>query len=409
MKVAIIGGGASGLVAAVSAARTAQKEAIKAEITVFEAKDRVGKKLLATGNGRCNMMNLNERVPYFGAGSFAENILKKFSVKSNLSFFASMGLYTRFDEEGRVYPMSNQASSVLDALRFECLRLGVKFETETEIKKIEKIQKVFLLNGKIKADKVVLACGSPALNKGFFGYELLNSLGHRITEVSPSLTKLTVKEKAFLKQLKGVRQKARLNLIIDRKLIAQENGEILFADYGLSGIAAMQISAYIARHLKKSKTEPIVLVDLVPSLDVDFLMSAISDFCAHSPSGKAENLLSGFMPKKIGEVILKSCGISLSAENRSLKRGDIEKIAYTAKNWTFHVEGLKDFSEAQVASGGAVCKEFNENTLESKIVEGLFCCGEVLDVDGLCGGYNLQWAWSSGRLCGESVIKGDKK
>lgn len=407
MKIAVIGGGASGLCCAIAAADKAHREKINADITIYEAKDRVGKKILATGNGRCNMLNMHEIFPYFGDREFASVALKKHDAESNLSFFAEIGLYTRTDEEGRVYPLSNQASSVLDVLRFECVRLGVKIITDIEIKNINAKKGGFVLNNKIFADKLVLACGSAAGVKGFGGYELLKSLDHTVTKVAPSLTKLIVNNNTYIKQLKGVRQKAELKLIIDRKIIATEKGEVLFADYGLSGIAAMQLSAYVTRHFIKSKKLPTVALDLVPDMDEEFLKNAVIKICRHSKNGKAENILTGFMPKKIGEALLKQCGISLNAQCSDLSVKDIEKLVYTAKNWCFEISGVKDFSEAQVAAGGALCSEFSSQTLESKKHKGLYCCGEILDVDGLCGGYNLHWAWSSGRLCGESVVTGD--
>ena len=406
MKIAIIGGGASGLSCAIEGAQTALRKGIKAEITIFEAKDRVGKKILATGNGRCNMMNIHDDVPYFGDNNFAKTVLKKFSVKSNLRFFSEMGLYTRSDEEGRIYPLSNQATGVLDALRFECARLKVKTVTDSEIIKIEKKGSKFLLNGEILFDKVVFACGSCAQVKNFSGYELIQSLGHTVTKINPSLTKLTVKNPQKLKALKGVRQKVELKLAYNRKLIAEEKGEILFADYGLSGIAVMQLSAYVAR-MDMKRELPVVSVDLVPDFDKNSLLKELERLISRNRNGTADNLLTGFMPKKIGEAVLKDCGISVGTTFDKLQRKDLIKITETAKSWCFEINGTKDFSDGQVVSGGVKCSEFSNETLESKKHKGLYCCGELLDIDGLCGGYNLGWAWSSGRLCGKSMITGE--
>ncbi len=406
MKIAIIGGGASGLCSAISAARKAEINKIKADITVFETNQRAGKKLLATGNGRCNMMNMNENVKYFGDVSFAESVLKRYGAKSNLRFFASLGLYTRADEEGRVYPLSNQASSVLDALRFECERLGIKIFTEREITEIEKNQNGFTLNSNMNFDKAVLACGSPAGVKSFCGYELLKSLGHTVTKTAPALSKLEVKNKQLVKSLKGVRHKVKISLFIDNKLKAQEDGEVLFTDYGLSGIAVMQLSSYISRHFMKSKTCPAVSIDLVSSIDEVYFKKLLFDIVQRNKNGKAENLLTGFMPKKIGEAILKECKIPFDKTYGEITESEIEKIISISKAWCFEIAGVKGYADCQVTAGGALCSEFSNKTLESKICKGLYCCGEILDIDGLCGGYNLQWAWSSGRLCGESLIGG---
>lgn len=408
MKIAIIGGGASGLSCAIEASEIAKEKEVKAEITVYEAKERVGKKLLATGNGRCNMMNINS-CSYFGDNSFAKSVLKKYDVQSNLRFFEKMGMFTRTDEEGRVYPLSNQAAGVLDTLRFECVRLGVKLVTDCEIRKIKKASKGFYLNDEIFADKVVLACGSKAQVKAFCGYELLKNLGHTVTKLSPSLTKLTVKNTQLFKSLKGIRHKGEISLYIDNKQIATESGEILFADYGLSGIAVMQLSAFVARHFSSRNSFPIVSIDLIPDYSTEFVKETLTRLRDRNSDGTADTLLLGFMPKKVGEAILKECGIRPDTKLCNLRNKDISMIAVTSKGWCHEINGTKDFADGQVVSGGALCKEFSSETLESEKHKGLYCAGELLDVDGPCGGYNLLWAWSSGRLCGKSVIAGDNK
>lgn len=401
MKIAIIGGGASGLTCAITAARSAKEKGEKAEITVYEANDRVGRKILATGNGRCNMMNENENVRYFGDNDFTRNALAKFDVKSNLEFFASMGLYTRSDEEGRIYPLSNQASGVLDALRLECERLGVKTVCGSQITRIKKVGTVFESDC-FKADKVVLALGSKASVKGFKGYDLLHNLGHNVIKPRPSLTKLVVADNKYVKQLKGIRHKCDLALFIGGKKMSEVSGELLFTDYGLSGIAVMQLSAYVTRCVGSDIK---VCCDMIPNFEYKEVSDLIKKIVSHDRKMKCENLLSGFMPKKIGEVIIKNCGLSVSDEVGTLTENDIDKIAEKAKNLPFEIKDVKGFEEAQVVSGGADTREFDSNTLRSKKVKGLYCCGELLNVDGLCGGYNLHWAWSSGRLCGESLIK----
>lgn len=408
MKIAIIGGGASGLSCAVEAGKNAVKKGIKAEITVYEAKDRVGKKILATGNGRCNMMNIND-CNYFGDNTFAKAVLQKFDVQSNLRFFEEMGLFTRTDEEGRVYPLSNQASGVLDTLRFECERLGIKLVTDCEITKIQKTDKGYKLNDDIFCHKLVICSGSKAQVKAYCGYELLRNLGHTVTKLSPSLTKLTVKNTQLLKSLKGIRHKAEISLYLDNKKVTAEKGELLFADYGLSGIAIMQLSAFVARHFMSENSLPIVSVDLIPDYTAEFVKETLIRLRERNPDGTADFLLMGFMPKKVGEAILKDCGIRPDARLGTLRNKELSVIAERSKSWCHEISGTKDFSDGQVVSGGVLCKEFNPDTLESKKHKGLYCAGEILDVDGLCGGYNLLWAWSSGRLCGESVIAGDNK
>ncbi len=400
MEVAIIGGGASGLACAVESARKAKNENKKVHITIYESADRVGKKILVTGNGRCNMMNENEFVPYFGDGEFTLFALKKYDVKSNLSFFASMGLYTRSDSEGRIYPLSNQASGVLDALRFECERLGVKFNCSNAVTAVKKAGTGFDVCGN-KYDKVVLACGGKAGVKGYQSYDLLKNLGHSVINPAPALTKINVKDTKYVKQLKGIRHKGDLTLYIDGRKRAAESGEIQFTDYGLSGIAVMQLSSYITR--EKSKDIKISF-DTVPDFSYGELETAIEKICKKGSSLSCENVLSGFMPKKLGSVILKICGISLNDYASSLSGAQIKNIVSTAKKLIFDVESLRGFEDAQVTAGGADTRQFSRKTMESKTIKGLYCVGEMLNVDGLCGGYNLMWAWSSGRLCGDSLI-----
>ncbi len=400
MEIAIIGGGASGLACAIECGRKAEREKKHVHITVFESADRVGKKILVTGNGRCNMMNENENLPYFGDGEFACFALQKFDVESNLSFFASMGLYTRSDSEGRVYPLSNQASGVLDALRFECERLGVDFVCSKAVTDIKKVGDKFDVGGK-KADKVVLSCGGKAGVKGYQSYDLLKNLNHSIITPSPALTKINVKDTKYVKQLKGIRHKGDLMLYNDGKKKATESGEVQFTDYGLSGIAIMQLSSYITR--EKSKDIKIIF-DTVPDFSYGELETAIEKICERGGSLSCENLLTGFMPKKLGGIILKICGISLGDKASSLSYGQIKNLVSMAKKLTFEVESLRGFEDAQVTAGGADTRQFSSKTMESKKVKGLYCIGEMLNVDGFCGGYNLMWAWSSGRLCGDSLI-----
>ncbi len=397
MKIAIIGGGASGLACAIECGRKAKRENKSVSITVYESADRVGKKILVTGNGRCNMMNENA-LPYFGDGEFVHYALEKFDVKSNLSFFASMGLYTRTDSEGRVYPLGNQASGVLDALRFECERLGVKFICSSPVTAVKRNGDGFEVCGE-RYERVVLSCGGKAGVKGYQSYDLLKNLGHRVISPAPALTKINVKDIKIARQLKGIRHKGDLTLYVDGRRRAEESGEVQFTDYGLSGICIMQLSSYITR--EKSKDIKLTF-DTVPDFSYGELEEALERI-KEKDSLVCENMLTGFMPKKLGTVILKICGISLGDRVGSLSEKQIKAIAATAKKLTFEADGLRSFEDAQVTAGGADTRQFSSKTMESKKVRGLYCIGEMLDVDGFCGGYNLMWAWSSGRLCGATL------
>ena len=404
MKIAIIGGGASGLCCAVTVAERALKQGIKADVTVYEAKDRVGKKILATGNGRCNMLNCFARAEDYSSPSFVRDILSRYTPEYTRRFFEDMGLYTREDEEGRVYPLSNQAASVLDVLRLECHRLDVRIVCESEIISVRKKGSGFLLSDGSFCDKLVLACGGKAGAKNFGGYELLKDLGITVTKLLPALTKLTVKDNTYTKQLKGIRHKVALSLYADGKKVAEEKGELLFADYGLSGIAVMQLSSLVARHFKVSKTLPTVHCDLVPDMSFGELRESLLKIISHNKDMKAESLLIGFMPKKLGETVCKSAGTAPTKAVGELSAGDINSIASAAKKFTFEISALRPFEDAQVTSGGADLREFDSRTLEAKKVKNLYCCGELLDIDGPCGGYNLLWAFNSGIAVGESLL-----
>ncbi|MEE1320384.1 MAG: aminoacetone oxidase family FAD-binding enzyme [Acutalibacteraceae bacterium] len=402
MQIAVIGGGASGLTCAISAARKAKKNKYTCDITVFEAKDRVGKKILATGNGRCNMLNKDKSPFYFSDNKFHLFAVNKFNCDSNIEFFKSMGLYVKTDEEGRVYPLSNQATSVLETLRLECDRLGIKTVTDYLVDSIIKKDNGFIINNELYFDKVVLACGGMASVKNFNGYGLLSSLGHRITKVSPSLSKLNVSDTKYVKQLQGIRHKVRLTLTVDGRYITEESGELLFTKYGLSGIAVMQLSAFITR-LNKNENA-VVTADFIPAFSLSELIEALNDIIDHDRNMKSENLLSGFMPKKIGEAVIRSLNIDLRDKVGKLSEKNIKDIAKRTKKFSFSIESVRPFEDAQVTAGGADTKYFSDKTMESLLHKGLFAVGEILDVDGLCGGYNLMWAWSSGRLCGEALI-----
>ncbi|MGN0467199.1 MAG: NAD(P)/FAD-dependent oxidoreductase [Acutalibacteraceae bacterium] len=409
MKTAIIGGGASGLACAVSIMKKAKENGLNCDVTVFEKNSRVGKKLLSTGNGRCNLTNIDACADdYFDAKEFVMPAFEKFPPESTVDFFASLGIFTRTDSQGRVYPLSNQASGVLDAFRFACERFGVKIRCDSEVHNIKKTKKGFIINDNEEFDNIVIAVGSPSAVKGFNGYKLISSLGHKITAVSPSLVKLTTTQ-SETKQLKGIRAVCRLNLFIDGKPVHSEYGELLFSDFVLSGIAAMQLSSYVSRHFQNSKNNPVVYVDFVPDYDFSTLLNLLFEVCKNCKTTSAENLLSGFMPKKIGMVILKKSQISLSLPMNEISSKQLKTAASFCKKYPFEINGTKSFDDSQVTAGGADREMFDPKTLMSLKIPGLYCCGEILDVDGPCGGYNLQWAWSSARLCAESILTGENR
>lgn len=401
MRIAVIGAGASGLACAVAVSKS-NPEVV---VDIYEKNSRVGKKILATGNGRCNLTNLNAAREGYRNIKFASYALEEFSPESNIEFFNSLGLFTRTDSEGRVYPLSNQASSVLDALYLYLSdQKNVNILTDVSVDTILKRNNTFIINSKYKADKVVISCGgkaAPSQGSDGSGYLLLKSLSHSVTDVYPGLVQMTVSQTSFVKALKGVRCQVNMALVNGRELIAEKQGELLFTDYGLSGIVSMEISS----HLPHCGGNAVVLTDFVPSMERTCLISNMKKVIRDNPSIKCENLLSGFMPKKLGQLILKENSVSPLTPAVKLTNKELSALVSLVKCFGFTINGTKDFESAQVTLGGADTDGFDRKTLESKRVPGLYCAGEILDVDGDCGGYNLNWAWSSGRLVARSIIE----
>ena len=405
-KIAIIGGGASGLACAIEIMRTVKnKDDVK--VTILERLPRVGKKILVTGNGRCNLTNINASVKnYRGDADFTEYALNQYPPQSNIVFFNSLGLYTRTEDEGRVYPLSNQASSVLDALRFECARLGV--ETVCDYRAVH-LKTVYtgvttkiIVNNRDRFDYVVVACGGMACKAhGTDGdaYDLLKMFGHKIISPAPALVSLNCDE--FTKALKGVRSICKMNLIIDGEKTLENYGEVQFTDYGLSGIPIMQLSRFVS---VSPSNNIYIELDTTP----DFTAEEIREYLysrRNIDKGLCENMLSGIMNKQLCIVLMKECDIQVNGRINELTDSEIEKLADIIKCWKIKIKNSRSFDYAQVTAGGADCSQFNAETMESSLVPNVFCCGEALNIDGDCGGYNLQWAWSSGRLAGNTIAE----
>ncbi len=403
-KVAIIGGGASGLACAIEIMHTVRnKDDVK--VTVIEKLSRVGKKILVTGNGRCNLTNMNSASSGFrGDTEFAYAALNRYTPESNIEFFNGIGLYTREEDEGRVYPLSNQATSVLDALRFECERLGIEIICDYNVVHLKSVfngavQKL-VVNNKDRFDYVVVAAGGKAAKvHGTDGdsYDLLKMIGHKITSIAPALVSLNCDN--FTKALKGVRSICRMDLVIDGEKVLENYGEVQFTDYGLSGIPIMQLSRFVSM----SPSEDICInLDVTPDFTIDGIENYLFDRREFG-TGLCENVLIGVMNKQLCITLLKECGIAPNGKICELSDNEILKLAKLCKCWNIRIRTARGFDFAQVTAGGADCSQFNKETMESKLIENLFCCGEALDIDGDCGGYNLQWAWSSGRTAGHTI------
>lgn len=404
MKLAIIGGGAAGMAAAIEAAYTNSDT----EIVILERLDRAGKKILATGNGRCNYSNMNACVNnYYGRNrNFVSYALEKFNVANTINFFNNIGVFPKEEKNGKLYPFSEQASAVSDALRNQLTKLGVEIITGFDVKDIKRNKKLFKLEAKdgrvILADKLIVAgggCASPSLGSDGSCFRLLERLGHNVTTLAPALVQLKTDPKE-VKSLQGIKFTGNVSIIHKDNVIAQEFGEVLFTDYGISGPPVFQLSAKTA--FKKNIK---VSLDFMPEYspkEVYDILESRKDALGHLTM---ENYFVGLLNKRIGNLIAKKSGI----EKLSYKVCDLTKqllwaMSALIKDYTMDITGTKGFQNAQVTAGGILTDDFDNKTMESRLVKGMYACGEVLDIYGDCGGYNLQWAWSSGRLAGMSAV-----
>ena len=402
-EIAVIGGGASGLMAAITAKKSGK------EVIILERKDRILKKVLITGNGRCNITNVNANISnYFGKNiSSVENILNRFTPQDTMDFFNELGIVCNEENRGKVYPLSGQASSVVDALRFEAERLGIKIETEFYVRKIEKDGFKFRIYSedkkKIEAGRVILAAGGqsyPELGSNGSGFELAKELGHSVTKLSPSIVQLKT-EKHQVKGLQGIKTDVAVTAYGDNKKICTYDGELLFTDYGISGNVVFNISFVIPLY-KNVEFE----IDFMEKFDYNELYEILKERKKIMSHLTMENYFNGMINKKLGQFLSKISGIEkLSKPVKDLNDSEIRKLCTVLKKYRVKILDTTGFKNAQVTAGGVSLDEVNSETLESRIVKGLYFSGEVLDVYGECGGFNLQWAWASGYIAGKNVAK----
>ena len=402
-EIAVIGGGASGMIVAITARKSGK------EVVVLERKDRILKKVLITGNGRCNITNVNANISnYFGKNiSSVENILNSFNPQDTMDFFNGLGIICNEENRGKVYPLSGQASSVVDALRFEAERLGVRIETEFYVRKIEKEGFKFKIYSeerkKIEAGRVIIAAGGqsyPELGSNGSGFELAKELGHSVTRLSPSIVQLKT-EKNQVKGLQGIKTDAAVTAYGDNKKICTYDGELLFTDYGISGNVVFNIS-FVMPLYKNVEFE----IDFMEKFDYNELYEILKERKKMMSHLTMENYFNGMINKKLGQFLSKVSGIEkLSKPVKDLNDSEIRKLCTVLKKYRIKILDTTGFKNAQVTAGGVSLDEVNSETLESKIVKGLYFSGEVLDVYGECGGFNLQWAWASGYIAGKNAAK----
>ena len=395
MKIGIIGAGASGMAAALAAAENPE-----VEVLVLERQSRVGRKLLATGNGRCNLTNLHAlEGGYHGESpDFSKEALTRFSPEETLAWFRSLGLYTVAEPSGRVYPYSDQANSVVDVLRLAMDKPNITLVTGFTVEKIRREPEGFTLSSREDSyfcHKVIVACGGLAGSKlggTMSGYQLLGKLGHRSTRLRPALVQIKCGW-AGVVGLKGVRANCHVKIFRDEALFAQSTGELQFTEMGLSGPVIFEIS----RDVCFGKGDWEARLDFLPEMSPAELEAMLLE--RQQRNFPMEELLTGILHNRLGRVLTKAAGIG-GRQAGDLTREEIAQVCRTVKSFAIPLTEPLGMDSAQVTAGGVLTENFDPQTMESRLVPGLYACGEVLDVDGDCGGYNLQWAWSSGRTAG---------
>lgn len=398
-EVVIVGGGASGLTAAITAARNGK------DVTIIERNNKCGKKILITGNGRCNFWNTDEDLSHFHSSN--SNLLKEFITderkNSILKFFDSLGLAYK-TKNGYYYPFSNQAFTVENALLSECKKLNIKIINDITVEKIIK-KDCFIINPdkeNIKAKNIIIATGSKAAPKtgsDGLGYELAKSLGHNIITPLPSLVQLKADEPYF-KNWSGIRTDVKVNLLINHKYIKSETGEIQLTNYGLSGICIFNLSGEAAKALNQNKNV-IISINFIPfASNPKTFLQTLNKNSYHKTISE---LLEGILHYKLVDIILKKTHLKRDLLLNTLTDNELNNLIKTLTDFQIKILDTHTLDHTQVCSGGIPLTEINSKTLESLKVKNLYFTGEIIDIDGDCGGYNLGWAWMSGIIAGKNV------
>ncbi|NLK27447.1 MAG: NAD(P)/FAD-dependent oxidoreductase [Clostridiales bacterium] len=436
----IIGAGASGLMAAITAARNGSS------CLVIEHQDRIGKKIFATGNGKCNFSNLVQEPECYRSedSSFAMKVLSKFNVQQTITFFEELGIYPK-ERMGYLYPNSEQAASIVQVLDMECRRLGVTFALNEKVigikdpdftviteRKIhaepdgkgkaekgkrsrqaqsKKSNKATITNASITmetksyyAKKLILAtggCASPKLGSDGSGYPLAKHFGHKIIKPLPALVQLKSSEK-YCKTLSGVRTIGLVSAYTGSVLLSKEMGEMIFTDYGISGIPIMQISRFVAKALDQQK-KVYLKIDFLPSRSLVEVIQILQNRLRHDTTKNIEEMMIGLFNHKLSYILIKQAGLDPEKNVGKMSKRDMESLAQQIKSFSMDITDTNNFEYAQVSAGGVATSQLDEETMESKLRKNLYIIGELADVDGTCGGYNLQWAWSSGYVAGVSA------
>lgn len=408
-KVAVIGGGAAGMMAGITAAREG------CHVTILEGNDRLGKKILATGNGKCNLGNL-ELTPdaYFcGSEAILQKCLKCFDQRDTIHFFNEIGLMVK-EKGGYLYPVCEQASAVLDVLRTEVSVQGITVITEAKVNYISgengkqgnKTQIEIGWAGERRMfEKVILACGSkasPKTGSDGSGYKLARQLGHKVALVVPALVQLKCSDDCC-KALGGIRTEASLTVWNGKSKAAQERGEIQMTEYGISGIPVFQLSR-IVNYCLGDKKALVAELDFLPDMTSEEYKQLQKARMANRNGRTAEEFFTGMLHKKLMMLFLKMACIKPDTSICDVSPNQIQQVYELCRSFRLNITGSNSFDSAQICAGGVDMKEVTPN-LESERIPGVYFAGELLDVDGRCGGYNLQWAWSSGYTAGKAAAK----
>lgn len=401
--VVIVGGGAAGMCAAVSLKLRDRS----ISVAVLEQLSRVGKKLITTGNGRCNITNREIDISrYHGENTeFAKFALSSYDNYYIADFFAELGIVLCYDETGRAYPYSLQASSVVDALRFSLDDFGVDTYTDTKVtgyKRRNGMFTVFTDENEFLCKNLVIAAGlysgGEKLGSNGSMLRLLKNSGYKSVKTTPAIVQIKTKTD-IVKSLKGIKVNANATLFADNKPVRSDYGEVLFCDYGLSGPPIMQIS----RDVERIKGDKKILLDIMPEYSFENVCDMLSFRSTALIPRNLDEYFTGMLNKRVGQSIIKLCNLKLSDSVSNIKISDIKKMASLIKGMNFFVTGTMGFDNSQVTAGGIETGQFDEKTMMSKTEEGLYCIGEILDIDGDCGGFNLQWAWSSAICAADSI------
>ena len=420
-KIAIIGGGAAGMAAAIEAAKNG------AEVTIYEHTDRLGKKILSTGNGKCNLGNYDLKPEYYYSHCMerVNSCLERFSTGDTIAFFHELGLCVK-EKNGYIYPLAEQAAVVLDVLRFAVEQYGIRVLYEAKVNRIYKAsggqEKLCIETDTDRAfyHRVILACGSKAASKtgsDGSGFELAKMLGHKIVPVLPSLVQLRCSD-SFCKAIAGIRAEADIHIYAGQKLISKEIGELQLTDYGISGIPVFQLSGAVNRYLYEAEHKKaggkqtmvpslVAKINFLPHMDEKTFEQMIQDrcrACGGRTHSTVEEFFTGILNKKLMMQFIRLAGLQPAASAAGVKKEQLRKVFELCRSFEMHITGSNGFDNAQVCTGGVDVAEVTDQ-LESVKLKNVYFAGEILDVDGRCGGYNLQWAWTSGVIAGRAAAK----